>query len=200
MSTLLTQLYPQQPWPLTLEPWDWEDMLDEWSAAYRGLFAQAEILEVTLPPTAFLFDMCFERVCLAYAVSTVQDKLRNASRMSGYLSMNKAIQKELGVRAFNADRGHFVGHANGGAMDINLFPQRRELNRGWSEEGKRFREMEAYACARPGTLFFHRPIYDDETLIPAELEYGVLAENKLWWIERFRNKPKTGVAKTGVAK
>ena len=38
--------------------------------------------------------------------------------------------------------------------DWNLFPQLRSLNRGWSKEGKLYREMETYVAANPGTMFF----------------------------------------------
>ena len=81
-----------------------------------------------------------------------------------------------------------MGHASGGQLDINLFPHRRELNRGWSAEGKVFRALEKYVADNPGTFFYHRPIYDDDSWIPATLEYGVLKENKVWCVEAFANK------------
>jgi hypothetical protein len=55
------------------------------------------------------------------------------------------------------DKGHFIAHSIGGAVDgweLNVFVQRRELNRGGSEEGKRFREMEKYCVANHGTFCF----------------------------------------------
>src|SRR5216683_3042649 len=48
------------------------------------------------------------------------------------------------------DKGHFIAHSIGGAVDcaeVNVFVQLRAPNRGWSEAGKRFREMEAYCEA-----------------------------------------------------
>lgn len=78
-------------------------------------------------------------------------------------------------------------HASGGELDINLFPQRRDLNRGWSAEGKRFRRMEKWVAKRPGTFHVHRPLYADESWVPAWLEYAVWREGA-WWVERFDNR------------
>jgi hypothetical protein len=49
--------------------------------------------------------------------------------------------------------------------------------------------MERFVAEHPGTFFFHRPSYDDDTWIPLALEYGVLIDGTAWWIERFENKP-----------
>ena len=92
------------------------------------------------------------------------------------------------LTAFIADKGHYLGHASGGQLDINLFPHRRELNRGWSDEGKLFRVMEKYVADNQGTFFYHRPIYNDALWIPAALEYGVLKKHKSWCVETFANK------------
>ena len=37
------------------------------------------------------------------------------------------------------DRGHLIPHLSGGEFGPNIFRQDRALNRGWSDEGKRFR-------------------------------------------------------------
>jgi|GEM_PF-2105796 len=42
--------------------------------------------------------------------------------------------------------------------------QLRSLNRGWTDEGKLYRKMEAYVAAHEGTMFFARPIYLDGSL------------------------------------
>jgi hypothetical protein len=87
------------------------------------------------------------------------------------------------------DKGHHVCHGAGGGADWNLFPQLRSLNRGWSDEGKLYRQMGAYVAANPGTLFFSRPIHLDGSLCPALLEYGVLMpDRKVWWAT-FSNVP-----------
>ena len=88
------------------------------------------------------------------------------------------------------DKGHYIAHTIGGAVDgieANVFIQRRDLNRGWSETGKRFREMEKYCVSNPGTFCFSRPIYSDQTARPTFVEFGVLKENRELWLECFDN-------------
>lgn len=76
------------------------------------------------------------------------------------------------------DVGHFIAHGIGGPPDINFFSQDRRLNRGWSEQGKEYRRIEAYAANHPGRLFFSRPVYADLSDIPAFLQLGVLLPNE----------------------
>ena len=52
------------------------------------------------------------------------------------------------------DKGRHGCQGAGGSADWNLFPPLRSLNRGWSDEGKLYREMEAYLSANPGTMCF----------------------------------------------
>jgi hypothetical protein len=89
------------------------------------------------------------------------------------------------------DKGHYIAHSIGGAVDgweLNVFVQRRELNRGWSEAGKRFREIEKYCVLNPGTFCFSRPIYVDPTAKPAFVEFGVLQSSRKLWVECFDNR------------
>ena len=167
---------------------DWGKQIEMWYQDYCVAYKGAELSEIILDLAVFLFDHRAERVILAYAISTNQLMRRDTSRMRGFPDVNVSIRKSLQRKAFVADKGHFLGHASGGILDINLFPHRRELNRGWSSEGKRFRKMERYVEQHPGTFFYHRPIYDDETWIPSELEYGVLIDRIEWWVEVFQNK------------
>lgn len=60
------------------------------------------------------------------------------------------------------DRGHLIACAAGGGYDINLVPMDLALSRGRSVEGARFRALERRGAATPGTLFFIRPVYDDD--------------------------------------
>lgn len=167
---------------------NWENKVTVWCQQYSAKFKGAQISEINLDFAVFLFDHLLERVTLAYALSVEQLKKRDASRMRGFPNVNASVQANLKEEAFFADRGHFLGHASGGILDINLFPHRRELNRGWSAEGKRFRKMERHVAEHPGTFFYHRPLYDDETWIPNLLEYGVLVDDAEWWVDIFRNK------------
>lgn len=89
------------------------------------------------------------------------------------------------------DKGHFIAHSIGGVVDgleINVYVQRRDFNRGWSEAGKRFRAMERYCVSNPGTFCFSRPIYTDQTSRPAFLESGLLKPNREFWVECFDNR------------
>jgi len=167
---------------------DWDEVVDRFIADYESRFDQTEISTINVDSAYFLFDHGFDRVVLAYAMSTLQLTRRDSTRMRGFPNVNFSVRRVMGDAAFMADKGHYLGHASGGILDINLFPQRRELNRGWSEEGKRFRSMERYVAEHPGAFFYHRPIYDDESWIPASLEYAVLKDGATWWKDTFRNK------------
>jgi len=90
------------------------------------------------------------------------------------------------------DKGHFIAHSLGGSSNMNIFPQVRELNRGWSEEGKKFREMERLASQHPGMMLFNRPIYSDGTVWPRYFEFGLLKPDGELWIELFDNERPPG--------
>lgn len=189
MTATLERLYGDAHRSVPAALASWSERLDDWCDDYYSRFPAAELTEIVLSPAAFVFDHAAERVCIAYAVSTLPLMKRNVSRMRGFPKVNDSVQKALGESAFAADRGHFLGHASGGDLDINLFPHRRDLNRGWSRQGKRFREMEKFVATHLGTFFYHGAVYDDDTWIPAQLEYGVLREDGTWWIDTFHNKP-----------
>lgn len=86
------------------------------------------------------------------------------------------------------DKGHFIARTIGGGTEVNIFPQRRDLNRGWSIEGKLFRSMEQYCQDHPGTLCFNRPIYLDESMRPAAFDFGLLKEDGELWVAQFDNQ------------
>jgi hypothetical protein len=90
------------------------------------------------------------------------------------------------LRADGYDRGHFFAHTLGGALYVNIFPQLRCVNRGWSPEGKRFRAMEAYALTHR-SYCFARPIYAGYSYHPAVLEYGLLRDDMTLWVDAFPN-------------
>ncbi|TAK20828.1 MAG: hypothetical protein EPO26_17165 [Chloroflexota bacterium] len=167
---------------------DWEEKVDGWTIAYRVGSEDAAILEVKIEPGIFAFDRTAERVVLAYGLSAPPSARRDASRMRGFPDVSVGVHETLGERAFLADRGHFLAHGAGGSYDINLFPQRRDLNRGWSTQGRLFRQMEKHVAGRPGTFYFHRAIYVDDTWIPGQLEFGVLVDDQTWWVEVFDNR------------
>jgi hypothetical protein len=89
------------------------------------------------------------------------------------------------------DKGHYIAHSIGGAVDrseMNVFVQRRDLNRGWSPEGKQYRTMEKYSVCHSGTFCFTHPLYDDQTSIPFFIEFGVLKSSDELWVECFDNR------------
>ena len=83
------------------------------------------------------------------------------------------------------DRGHFIGHSIGGTVDgneVNVFPQLRSINRG------RYRVLEEYCRNNIGVLCFSRPIYNDTTAVPVEVEFGLINPNIELQVERFSNR------------
>jgi hypothetical protein len=167
---------------------DWDGRVGTWLELYKRGASAAELVEIVLGSAVFIFDCVQERVALAYAVSTPQLMVRDSSRIRGFPDVNVGVQRILGSKAKLYDRGHFLGHASGGELDINLFPHERALNRGWSEDGKRFRWLERTAAAVSGTFFFHRPEYVDDSWIPAALEFGVLRGGASWACGTFVNR------------
>lgn len=108
---------------------------------------------------------------------------RDALRMRGYPSP-KAKSAEVPL-----DRGHAVAHSAGGSEEgINLIPQNRYLNRGWSPEGKEWTRLERQLAATLGTPFFIRPIYSDKSDFPAQIEFGVQQPDGSWDSHIFQNR------------
>ena len=169
---------------------DWDARIDRWCDQYEARFESTRLLQVFVEHAVYWFDQGdrYERVVVAYGISKLPDATRDGNRMRRFPDVNVGVRANLGDESFDADRGHWLSHASGGELDINLFPQRRELNRGWSDEGKVFRRMESAAAGTPGTFHFHRAVYDDDTWIPATIQYGVLRDDLEWWVEDFANK------------
>lgn len=80
------------------------------------------------------------------------------------------------------DKGHAMSHAQGGREGgPNYFPQVPPVNRRLSPIGSLWRDIESYLAANPGLFCFVRLAYPDPaaTDVPAQVEYGVLAERQL---------------------
>ncbi len=136
----------------------------------------------------YLFDLASsvgapqeDRTVAAWTVTRPAVGVRDVSYQRGY---------PLGPSADGAaiDRGHLIPHLSGGEFGRNIFPQDRALNRGWSEQGKRFRALEREAAATPGTLYFGHLIYDDDTSYPTLIETGLLRNDELH-VDQFDNRP-----------
>jgi hypothetical protein len=125
------------------------------------------------------------RLVAACGFSAPQKKKRDDYRLKGWVGATE--------RAFGSgwDKGHFIANSIGGAVDqaeVNVFVQRRDLNRGWSTAGKRYRAMEKYCELNSGTFCFSRPVYHDQMAKPALVEFGVLRGNCEFWVECFENR------------
>jgi hypothetical protein len=91
------------------------------------------------------------------------------------------------VEGGKCNRGHFVAHAVGGHLHINIFPQTAGVNRGWTAVGKVYRAMERYCAKNPGTYFFSRPLYAGLSAHPYAIEFGVLRLEGALWVNWFPN-------------
>jgi hypothetical protein len=183
--SVLQQLYAAIQLPVPRALAGWTEKVSHWGEQYRTQWPGADLKEMCFPAAVFVFDRYHRRVCLAFGVCAPQ--LLERPRVNRLPNMNSAVRDALGDEAYPADPGHFLGNVSGGRLDINIFPQRRDLNRGWTQDGKRFRQMEHFVKTHPGTFFYHHAFYIDETWIPDRLEYGVLREDGTWWIESFGN-------------
>ena len=131
-------------------------------------------------------ELISERLLAVHGLSRrVDGKPRPASRLRRF--PRGAASAPSVVDSVRHDRAHFVAHASGGEEDINLFPQLTHLNRGWSPQGKVYRQMERRLAANPGTYFFLRPIYTGPTDHPYLIEFGLLLGDAELRVERFEN-------------
>lgn len=177
-----------------------EDLTIEWAYHYRtlkGKFeASSDIVIIKLLTFEYLYD-CKQilvgkneeveveaRTVVAYGRTNPAPNLRDDARLKWLLgSTEKNFGKEW-------DKGHFIANSIGGRVlkhEVNVFPQLRRLNRGWSKEGKVFRSMERYCSQNQDIFCFHRPIYLDLSIIPTYLEFGILLPDGTFWIELFNN-------------
>lgn len=146
-----------------------------------------EILKFEVGEYFFLFDQnkdrdAEDRVVGAFGFSRQTTKSRDTSRMKGFIG---GFKKMVGYQQF--DKGHFIAHLSGGVLDVNLYPQLTELNRGWSKQGKVFRKMERFCVDNPGTFIFTRPLYSDSSWIPKHIEFGYITKQFKLHVERFEN-------------
>lgn len=161
-------------------------LIATWLTAYDAMCQHTpNVLEFSDHGFTFLFDLAQvndpdvdDRLVAAYGLSHPLPGKRDAVRIRGFLGGGLDIP----------GKGRFdKGHALGGGLDANLFPQRPELNRGRSEAGKLYRRMERHAATHPGRFVYTRLIYCDASWVPCALEYCVEREDGSLWIETFDN-------------
>jgi hypothetical protein len=125
-----------------------------------------------------------DRTVAAWAVTPGGVGKRDVSYQRGFpLAVNPGDPQ--------AGRGHLIPHLPGGESGPDIFRQDRALNRGWSDEGRRFRALEREAASAPGTFYFGHLLYKDDTAYPAEIEIGLLRGGILH-VERFQNRFPSG--------
>ena len=122
-----------------------------------------------------------ERTIIAYGFSSEKETKRDKN---DYYMRGNDQRKWAGNYT---DRGHFIAHSFGGNIWTNIFPQRRDINRGISEAGKKYKSMEQYLNRNEGIFCFSRPIYFDFYNRPYLLEYGYITKNFELKIGVFEN-------------
>lgn len=117
------------------------------------------------------------RLIGVYGTSTSPTRPREKSRIAGF-----PFPKDVSSRRVH--RGHAAGHSLGGPDEgYNLFHQNADVN-----VGGKWRSLERYCTAHPGTFFFMRAIYLDISDVPAALEYGVIKESGRLEVHHFENR------------
>ena len=133
-----------------------------------------------------LGEVAFDQRVRDRVVGVLGISLPMRGRRRGSLPKNW-VEHPGEVDSGGRDKGHFIAHAIGGGLDMNIFSQARGLNRGISEQGKVYRLMERYCYDNVGTFCFSRPVYDDAASIPRWVEFGLLRDDGSLWVEVFEN-------------
>jgi hypothetical protein len=162
-------------------------LLDAVAERYEHQFPDCSLLQFVQSGATYLFDLASavaadqeDRTLAAWTVTPPTVAKRDVSYQRGF-PLPPDPDGTL------VDRGHLIPHLSGGEFGPNIFRQRRDLNRGWSSQGKRFRALEREAATTPGTFYFGHLLYDDGTAYPTEIEIGLLRGGTLH-VDRFRNR------------
>ena len=153
---------------------------------YERVCPDCSLVQFTQSGATYLFDLASavdagqeDRTVAAWTVTPVTISKRDVSYQRGF-----PLAADPGSPP--VDRGHLIPNLSGGEFGPNVFRQDRSLNRGWSQEGRRFRALEREA-ANPGTFYFGHLLYEDDTAYPMEIEIGILRGGALH-VERFQNR------------
>jgi hypothetical protein len=162
-------------------------LLDAVAECYEHQFQDCALLQFVQSGATYLFDLASavgaeqeDRTLAAWTITPATVGKRDVSYQRGF-PLPPDTDGTL------VDRGHLIPHLSGGEFGPNLFRQRRDLNRGWSSQGKRFRALEGEAATTPGTFYFGHLLYEDGTAYPTEIETGLLRGDTLH-VDRFRNR------------
>lgn len=162
-------------------------IFDAVAERYEQQFPDCSLLQFAQSGATYLFDLTSaagaeqeDRTLAAWTVTPATVAKRDTSYQRGF-PLPPDPDGTL------VDRGHLIPHLSGGEFGPNIFRQRRDLNRGWSNEGKQFRALEREAATAPGTFYFGHLLYEDGTAYPTEIETGLLRGETLH-VDRFRNR------------
>ena len=162
-------------------------LFDAMAERYEHQFPDGSLLQFAQSGAAYLFDLASavgaeqeDRTLAAWTVTPATVGKRDVSYQRGFPLPPDPDGTPV-------DRGHLIPHLSGGEFGPNIFRQRRDLNRGWSSQGKRFRALEREAATTPGTFYFGHLLYEDGTAYPTEIETGLLRGETLH-VDRFRNR------------
>jgi hypothetical protein len=154
---------------------------------YERTYPGCSLVQFTQSGATYLFDLASavgaeqeDRTVAAWTVTPATVNKRDVSYQRGF-----PLAADPG--SLPVDRGHLIPNLSGGEFGPNIFRQDRSLNRGWSQEGRRFRALEREAAAIPGTFYFGHLLYQDDTAYPMEIEIGILRGGTLH-VERFQNR------------
>jgi hypothetical protein len=163
-------------------------LLDALADRYEAWHGRCALHQFEQSGATYLFDLASsadlaqdDRTVAAWAMTPGTTARRDAAYQRGFPMAPPADGAPV-------DRGHLIPHLSGGTFGPNIFRQDRDLNRGWSEEGKRYRALERRAAGIPGTFYFGHLIYVDGTAYPDAIEVGLLQDAALR-VERFDNRP-----------
>lgn len=180
----------------------WGELPFAWLDAYmRGTPGRVNVHRIRVGQFEYLFD--FQKELLnkggaSFDSDSIEDRVVAVHGQSKVLKRRRSdhlmrdhplgpIELMEPARRALYDRGHFIGHAAGGELSMNLFPQYAPVNRGWSAPGKIYRAMERYCQVHPMTYCFSRPIYKSNSSLPRLIEFGLLRKDGALWIQQFPN-------------
>jgi hypothetical protein len=178
-----------------------DELPHQWVDLYKRLSPQpANVHRIKIGSYEYLYDFSTELVKSERMKieEMVEDRL---VAVHGRTQLSRRKREDSILRGFprgpieyiesflraSYDRGHFIAHTLGGGLNINIFPQKTDINRGWSGDGKLYRSMEIYCQKNPSTYCFSRPFYAGQSGHPFAIEFGVLRADGTLWVNVFPN-------------
>jgi hypothetical protein len=111
-------------------------LLDAVAERYENHFPDCSLLQFMQSGATYLFDLASaveadqeDRTVAAWTVTPATVAKRDVSYQRGF-PLPPDPDGTL------VDRGHLIPHLSGGEFGPNIFRQQRDLNRGWSNQGK----------------------------------------------------------------